>query len=325
MDTETQQLIALLLSQARGGNKGLSGLLGNLDNPNLLAMAGVLDPYYGTGTTGGGSGQLYGSFASDETTPAAVKAVMDYVDQGMNSYQIEAAINRLDGNVIKDSGYTNDQLISMGKEMSKQGGKKAQDVFAKAGLRNPNEIYSIDDVPLNADESKMFSDFAGKAQKTDKLTSNYEYALRAAKENYNRLLKEQKGPRGKENKGIQDRDMGSSSVFYNTGAKITPYDGGPEQPYDPSVDVPAVYDPRRKDPRKVGKGEDAMPKGPTQKDRDDISRAQVALYEQNLRVLNDKRRAQAVQEGALGRASSSGRTPYSDQISSMLKFVAGSK
>jgi hypothetical protein len=325
MDTETQQLLALLLSNAKGGNKNLSSLLNNIDNPNLLAMAGVLDPYYGMGSSGGGSGQLYGSFAADETTPAAVKAVMDYVDQGMNSYQIEAAINSLDSNVIKDSGYTDEQLISMGKEMSKQGGKKAQDIFAKAGLRNPNEIYSVDDVPLNSKESKMFLDYAGKAKDTDKSTSNYEYALRVAKENYNRLLKEQKGPRGKENKGIQDRDMGSSSVFYNTGAKITPYGGGPEQVYDPSSDVPAVYDPRRKDTRKGGKGQDSMPKGPTQKDRDDISRAQVALYEQNLRVLNDKRRAQAVQEGALNRAASSGRTPYSDQISSMLKFVAGSK
>ena len=124
------QLLAALLSQAKGGNKNLSGTLGNVDNPILLALAGVLDPYYGTGQTTSGAGNLYGSFASDETTPAAVKAVMDYVDQGMNGYQIEAQINALDPDIVKNSGYTDEQLISMGKEMAKEGGKKGADVFA---------------------------------------------------------------------------------------------------------------------------------------------------------------------------------------------------
>jgi hypothetical protein len=280
------QVLAMLLSQAKGGNKNLSSLLGNLDNPNLLALAGVLDPYYGQGA----GGTTYGQFASDPTTPAAVKAVMDYVDQGMNSYQIEAAINTLDDDVIKNSGYTDQQLISMGRDMAKEGGKKGSDVFSKAGLRNPNDVYNISDVPLNESivkallgqqtRRKMFDDKAAtiksnlyKTEKASRKTktdlddtvetidaSNMDYRFAAAAKRLAKKQAKKKGP--DKNQPYLDYEYAQA-----------------KEDYEASVDAARSFD--------------------------------------ELEM--------ATRRGALKRVAEKGQTPYTDQMSTLLKFVAGSK
>jgi hypothetical protein len=316
------QLLAALLSAAKGGNKNVGSVLGNFDNPVALALAGVLDPYY---SQDGGVQSLYKQYKGASDTPDSVNVVLDMIDQGANPYQIEAKINSLDEKVVTDGGYTPAQLTAMGKQMYDEKAKGVgKSVFEKAGLRNPNDVYSLEDVPLNAGESQKFAQYLDRAQQTNNQTSNYEADLRIAKNNYDRLLKQMKGRHG-DDRGTQPRDLGQSSVYYNTGATITPYGGGEPQPYDPSADLKNVYNPMKQDPRKKKKGEPDIPAGPTQDDINAIARAQVSLYEQNLKVLNDQRRAQAVREGALNRASSSGKTPFTDQAAQFLQFIQKSK
>lgn len=321
------QLLAALLSQAKGGNKNLSGVLGNMDSPILLALAQVLDPYYGTGQTTSGAGSLYGSFASDETTPAAVKAVMDYVDQGMNGYQIEAQINNLDPNVVKDSGYTDEQLISMGKEMAKEGGKKGTDVFAKAGLRNPNDIYDLEDVPLNSSQSQDYENYLTAARKSKKGSEMADWHLAVARNNIDKYGLEPADvpdwfPTGGD--GTSVRPMGGE------GTSIRPM-GGEGTSVRPMGGEGVVAKPRG------GQGSGLYPTGgngpykpekkkrPSQEEFDALNRAQVEVADVNTRVAADLMRAQAVREGALNRAKSIGRTPFTDQTSALLKFIAGTK
>jgi hypothetical protein len=332
MDTETQQLLAALLSQAKSGNKNLGSLLGNLDSPILAAMAGVLDPYYGSGQMGGGGNSLYGSFAGDETTPAAVKAVMDWVDQGMNSYQIEAQINSLDPNIIKDSGYTDAQLISMGKDMSKEGGKRGTDVFAKAGLRNPNEIYSLEDVPMNQSVMKMLADQQTRKSAFDKNTASSKQGFSDIEKRYKTLLKQitnqggskigaeeynsrvaEQKKKAEDNPGIRERDMGASSVFYNTGLELTPYDGGPKVPYRSDEDVAPVYNPGK--PKKTMDPYFRYEYEKAKQDRDAMEYAKMRF----------KALDEATRKGALRTVAEKGQTPFTDQVSTLLKFVSSTK
>lgn len=354
MDEQTQQLLALLMSNAKSGNKNISSILGNLDNPIFSGMAGVLDPYYGTGV--GGGGDLYSSFAADETTPAAVKAVMDYVDQGMNAYQIEAQINALDPDVIKDSGYTDQQLISMGKEMSKQGGKQANDVFKKAGLRNPNDIYGLSDVPLNDVENKYYAKYLTRAKENQKpigdLGYQYEVAQQRLKElrdsgtindpfanamiNASQNMPTDYIKQGMINaagsapqdymmtsareKASQDMPIDYIRQGMINAAKNAPRDYIKEGMIASAQESPGDYM-MTSAKEKAGAGRRA----PTQEERDAVSRALANKVNQETAVNYDLMRAQAVRKGALNRATRAGRTPFTDQTSALLKFIAGTK
>jgi hypothetical protein len=326
MDPESIQMLMQYLSSAKKGNKGVSSVAGNLDNPILLALAGVLDPYYGSGQTTSGAGNLYGSFASDETTPAAVKAVMDYVDQGMNSYQIEAQINALDSDVIQNSGYTDEQLISMGREMAKEGGKKGTDVFAKAGLRNPNDIYGLGDVPLDASQSADYEKYLTTARESKKGSEMADWRLAVARNNMSKYTEDgvevpdwfPTGAKGNQlqpggAKGEQLRPTGAKGdQLRPTGAK-----GEQLQPTGakgPQLRPTGGYTAKKKESRRA-----------SQEERDALSRAQAGVADVETQVAADLMRAQAVREGSLMRARNQGRTPFTDQTSTLLKFIAGSK
>ena len=326
------QLLAALLSQAKGGNKNLSGVLGNMDSPILLALAQVLDPYYGTGQTTSGAGSLYGSFASDESTPAAVKAVMDYVDQGMNGYQIEAQINALDSDVIKNSGYTDQQLISMGKEMAKEGGKAGSNVFAKAGLRNPNDIYDVEDVPLNASQSKDYEKYLTTAKDSKKGEEMANWRLAVARhqmEQFKQGKEYSNDMAGEAQKMLAPSDVVGEAQKMLTSSDIV---GQAQKMLAPS-DMVAMGKKTLTSSDVVGEGQ-AMLSGKNQKNKkgrpsreqmDAMSRAQAGVADVNTQVTADLMRAQAVREGALMRAQQQGRTPFTDQTSALLKFIAGSK
>jgi hypothetical protein len=293
MDPQVVQMLMQYMAAAKGGNKNVSSISNNLSDPVLLALAGVLDPYYGAGD----SSTTYGQFANDPSTPAAVRAVMDYVDQGMNQYQIEAQINNLDDKVIKDSGYTDDILISMGRDMVKEGGKKGSNVFTKAGLRNPNDIYELDDVPLGQDETESYFNYLKKAQESDKQTGTYEQKLNVAKS-------KNKRPKAFRDELLDSVDLDEDIIY--------PFRGALKRSIKEMPDAELAQ----------RGGFDVMP---SQKVRDDVSRAQAEYYDQQSKVQGDLLRAQAVREGALRRASQSGRTPFTDQTSTLLKFIAGTK
>jgi hypothetical protein len=352
MDTETQQLLALLMKSAKGGNKNISSLMNNFDNPILLAMAGALDPYYGSGATGGGGGNLYNSFAGDESTPAAVKAVMDYVDQGMNSYQIEAAINNLDGDVITDSGYTDKQLISMGKEMSKQGGKTANDVFKKAGLRNPNDVYTMSDIPIEGGVRDMIAEQGKTSQKISDMESDADIAVSKAqkklspmygkrfdtKELISWLKTDPEGQKIAKEKNIDWRKVDNETgQIYGWGQSAN-INSGRWDPISVALDLASGATREISRTAEIIGKENIMGKKPKYiedkvgfrkgEDPFDVYALEQAQLDKEA-LGNQKQKAkkldEATRRGALRAYSETGRTPFTDQTSALLKFVAGSK
>lgn len=295
MDTETIMMLAQLMSQAKGGNRNVSSIGNNMTDPVILALAGVLDPYYGMDE--GSSGTLYNQFASDTSTPAAVKAVMDYVDQGMNKYQIESQINALDPDVVKDSGYTSEQLIAMGADMSGERSKsKSSNVFKKAGLRNPNDVYTVNDVPLNQKEQDLYTKFLKSAKESEKKLGNAEYAYQAAQSNLSNKSKTKK-----------EMDAEAEEIVRSVPFVSTNFDA--EQRKLARKEVYAKY----------------AKNTATQEDFDDIARAAWRRGNIGNQKRYDEMRAEAVQEGAFNRAAKSGRTPFTDQTSALLQFIAGTK
>jgi hypothetical protein len=286
MDPQVVQMLMQYMAAAKGGNKNVGAISNNLSDPVLLAMAGVIDPYYGTGA----GSTTYGQFANDPSTPAAVRAVMDYVDQGMNQYQIEAQINSLDDDVIKDSGYTDEMLISMGRDMVKEGGKKGSNVFTKAGLRNPNDIYTEADVPMTGGMLKLL-------------------------ENQQKRKKE-----------FQGKATEAKSNLYKAERAMNA-DDDELQGYLDSVDN-SDMDYRFKAATKRKFKEDAKKKGP--------NKNQPYLDYEYAQAKQDQEAAdyaarefdeleKSIRRGALRRASEKGQTPFTDQTSTLLKFIAGTK
>lgn len=291
MDTETIQLLAQLMSQAKGGNRNVSSIGNNMSDPLILALAGVLDPYYGMDQ---GGSKLYNQFANDPSTPAAVKAVMDYVDQGMNKYQIEAQINALDPAVMTDSGFTAEQLISMGDEMLREKDKsKSKDVFAKAGLRNPRDVYSLDDVPLNEKESKSYIKYLEKAKSSERGMSAIDYNIRKAQRKTERASSKSK----------QAADKAIAEMPYTM--------AGNDQAMVDAIQTVSK--------NKYGQGPAKT------EDYDAVARAIAQKHDLDTTVQADIARAMAVKKGALNRAASSGRTPFTDQASALMQFIASTK
>lgn len=354
MDPEAIQMLMQYMKSAKGGNKNIGSIAGNLDNPILLALAGVLDPYYGSGG-GGAGGTVYGQFASDPSTPAAVKAVMDYVDQGMNGYQIEAQINNLDDEVIKNSGYTDEQLISMGKEMSKEGGKKGSDVFAKAGLRNPNDVYTTADVPLNQDVLKMLTEQDARRSKVGESSAKATEATKKAKKKLGPLYGKdftspellsflKNDPEG--SKLLKGKNIDWDKVDPNTGQIYSGplSDSTQDTSWQRFTPWGALRNLVGEGVTQVGRtaeiiGKEQIMGGKAKYMSDVVGYKKPAdpydLYEYEQAQLDEEagkfaktrfdKLEQATRKGALKRVAEKGQTPFTDQTSTLLKFIAGTK
>jgi hypothetical protein len=288
MDPQVVQMLMQYMAAAKGGNKNVSSISNNLSDPVLLAMAGVLDPYYGAGA----GSTTYGQFANDPSTPAAVRAVMDYVDQGMNQYQIEAQINNLDDDVIKDSGYTDEMLISMGRDMVKEGGKKGSNVFTKAGLRNPNDVYTEADVPIVGSALRLLQD----QQKRKK-----EFKSKAAEAKSN-LYRAERAANSTKTKAEEDFESGDAATM------------------DYRYAAAGTYDAMRKEALKKAKPNKRQPYLDYEyaQAKQDQEAADYAAREFD-------ELEKSIRRGALRRVAEMGQTPFTDQTSTLLKFIAGTK
>jgi hypothetical protein len=330
MDPVVLQLLAQM-AQAKGGNKNLSGLLGNMDNPLLLALAGVLDPMSMQGA--GQTGSLYGQYAGDPNTPDAVKVLMDYVDQGANKYQIESAINLLDPSVVTDSGYTPEQLISMGSDMVKQRSEGAdKNVFEKAGFRNPNDVYTAADVPLSAGSQKRlmelqteYEPIGANLEKVNQRVAKTGLAMRGAGKDRRQewsdlIMAENTSPIFKDKK-LKELAKWIESAGY--------------------VSVPDI-EKKAQELQMSGKGQSprlgrAVGKikqtaasyeqgvGDRAQAIADWEQAKIGESKAKAEESNNLRLREAIVQANLRQAAQTGRTPFTDQASQLMKFIAGTK
>ena len=334
--------LMIQMQQAKGGNKNLSGLLGNMDNPLLLALAGVLDPM--SMQDAGQASSLYGQYAGDPNTPDAVKVLMDYVDQGANKYQIESAINQLDPNVVNASGYTDDQLISMGVDMVKQRSEGTdKNVFEKAGFRNPNDVYTASDVPLSANSQKRLMELQVEYESTSNKMARQEtrtgiaakkmrgFSEESKKGLAGKLKSEYKGiPVGPAQRGLREFEEYVSSSPYLTVEELN-------KKFDSLANNLRGANPQEVDRFKraalarigsVSKNANqasevkSMDRGQTIRDweQSKIEESKIKAQESNILRLRE-----AIVQANLQQAAQTGRTPFTDQASQLTKFIAGMK
>lgn len=155
MDPQVLQMM-LLLSQAKRGNKNLSGILGNLDNPIFTAMAGQFDApsYYGGNGAGGTGGSKWQQYANSDMP--VVHDIMDKIQQGVDNRWLSSYVESLPASGVDMAGFQTSDLKGLAGDLYKEynsgtsGGKK--DAFSKAGLRSPADVYNIGDVPLDAQQ-----------------------------------------------------------------------------------------------------------------------------------------------------------------------------
>jgi hypothetical protein len=343
MDPVVLQLLTQM-AQAKGGNRNLSGTLNNMDNPLLLALAGVLDPMSGQGA--GQSSGIYNQFANDPNTPATVQQVMDWVDQGLNKYQIESMVTQLPDAVVMDGGYTKKQLVSMANDMTKQRSTGAdKNVFEKAGFRNPNDVYGLEDVPLNANNQKMIYDIQqegktgslGSEAKAQKATSALA-KLRAgtsvmSPEASKKLAKELDWtkPNAQDmqvfdpNKGFlyalrekllnAEEDVNLDEWTKNITESNTKYGGL-------GLDKELL---KKQVAKLTKKGQKYAQTKYTKPLSDAYDKAMFEKVTSEGAATNARRQEEAAREGVLQAYAEMGRTPFTDQASQLMRFIAGTK
>jgi len=151
MDPELLQLFA----SARGANKNVSGLLGNMDNSFLAFLAGVYDPVSAQGQPGGGPLWAKYSQNPDPTIQGILQEIIDGGDPFSLSSKIDTMATMGD---ISAAGFQIGDLKGLAKALHKEyttaGDPKNMSIWAKAGLREPTDLYSTEDVPLG-DESRQ--------------------------------------------------------------------------------------------------------------------------------------------------------------------------
>lgn len=334
MDPVLLQMMAEL-SRAKGGNRNLSGLMNNMDNPLLLAMAGVIDPLalqQQTSNTG-----LYGQYAADPNTPDAVRAIMDYVDQGANKYQIQAQLNQLPDELITQSGYTPEQLDAMAAEMVSQRSKGAdKNVFEKAGFRNPSDVYNLSDVPLSPNSvkelvglqegfepiSNRLSTERQRGNVARRVMQNNQDAGKVAKELQRGRLLTTSGTSAASMRQLADWIAAQSSISEQSlkaGAeRFRPEGRGDAQSFDAALETVAKrlkkdmpdFETNNKKRRKAIK---------------DWEASKMEEAEISAEASNNARLQEAIRMANLKQVAAQGRTPFTDQASQLMKFIAGSK
>ena len=346
MDPQVVQLM-IQMAQAKGGNKNLSSLMGNMDNSLLLAFAGVLDPISAQGSSQ--SSGIYNQFASDPNTPATVQQVMDWVDQGLNKYQIESMVTQLPDAVVMDGGYTKKQLVSMANEMTKQRssgtdksviGKLTQD-----GYRNPNDVYGLMDVPLNAKNQKMIYDIQQKG-KTGSIGSeakaqNATKALAKLRAGTSIMTPEASKKLAKEldwtKPNAQDMQAfdPNKALLYNLREKLlnatedVNLDEWTKNITESSTKYGGLGLDKEAFKKQVAKVTKKGQKYAQTKYTKPLSAAyDRAMFEKVTSegaATNARRQEEAAREGILQAYAEMGRTPFTDQASQLMKFIAGTK
>ena len=346
MDPQILQLMTQL-AQAKGGNKNLSSLLGNMDNSLLLAFAGVLDPMVAQGSSQ--SSGIYNQFANDPNTPATVQQVMDWVDQGLNKYQIESMVTQLPDAVVMDGGYTKKQLVSMANDMTKQRSsgtdKSGLGKLIQAGYRNPNDVYGLMDVPLNAANQKMISDIqqTGKtgSQGSEAKAQNAKAALAKLRAGTSIMTPEASKKLSKEldwtkpnaqdmqafdpNKALlyslrndllnAKEDVNIDEWTKNITESSTKYGGL-------GLDKEAL---KKTVSKLTKKGQKYAQTKYTRPASDAYDKAMFEKVISEGAATNARRQEEAARAGVLQAYAEMGRTPFTDQASQLMKFIAGTK
>ena len=321
------EILQLLFQNARNKNKNVSGVLNNLDNSMLAYLAGVYDP-----TTqmdmGGAASQVWDTYYGNENYPE-LQPVLDIIAQGGDQYQAQAALDAAvaEGGTLGPFSYeTARSLVNDAyKEVSGGGGKKKNDVFSKAGLPSPIDVYDESNLPLDGPLNEFLGKYsseatrmAGLAEKAKKDVDAGRNRVDVAKKAMSSFVKAlEQGGSGRVSdmavrrlrEDISKRDMITDTEWADLVEKYSPAKRG----NDP------VYEKQYRE--RVAKASKSLPKI-SKKDLDSISAAERRANDLMYLAKDAKANEDAVRKAFLARIQESGRTPLGDSLSAMMKFTA---
>ena len=330
MDPELMQLFM----SAKGSNRNVSGLLGNLDNPMLAYLAGVYDPVSAQGKNAGGA--LWSQYS--QNPDPTIQDIISKIEGGADEFYLNSYIDAMGD--VSQTGFQVGDLKGLAKALQKEytgassgssyGGK--QDVWSKAGLRNPLDLYTAEDAPLSAKESAAYAQFLNKASESEKGMGDIEYRIRS--------LQAQAKSRAEGNDTYSDDMIGQAKTVLSTGgglgekafksgdmisqAKKILAGGGLGEGAFKSGDMIAqgkkTLDPSKGKPKTSGKKKATTM---SRKQGDEISRALAQRHDLDTIIQGDLARADAIKQGGLARVQQAGRTPTRDQLAGIMKFLTG--
>ena len=340
MPVANQELLALL-GGAKAGNKKLSGLLGNLDNPLLLAFAGVLDPMYGTGSAG--ATPLMSQYANSQEP--IIQDIVSKVQQGVDPYALSSYIDTLVNVPNTDmAGFQVNDLKGLAKGLANEWSKSSSNsnnVFAKAGFRHPNDVYTYSDLPMEDYAVKAIQDISKQEQEA---TKGYDAAAQNAKK---ALLAFQQAPKQTPNirsakrdaqiKKMIDQEMGLPMFLVRDNALGAFRNFLEKNPQATIGQMEGKYNELARSMgvsgSEIGKVLKKIKQTSTSAERfgpvadtsmqayDEAQRAKIAP---EAAMSNARRVQQAIMDKQMEKVSAKGRTPFTDQVQALMKFVGQS-
>jgi hypothetical protein len=350
--------IVNLYLQAKG-SKGDTSFLNTLNNPWLTYLAGAYDPM---SQQVGGTGTLWSSYASNADYPV-VQDIMQKIQGGADPYYISSYIDGLVANGTDLNGFQDADLKGLAKGLyneytgkgsgsSKGGGGNNANWWAKAGFRNPTDVYTTADVPLNADIRKMMVEQQLKTSKINELKSGADSAVKKTKSKLNPLYDKRfdtkelidylkNDPEGR--KIAKEKNIDWSKVDETTGQVFS----GPVSDDDPMYTGWQAWSPWGAVGNLVGQGvaevgrtaeiigkenimggkakyiEDKVGYRGKENPYDVYAYDQAKLDQEALKDQQGKaaKLDEATRRGALRAFTEAGRTPTRDQMSTVLKFL----
>jgi hypothetical protein len=330
------ELLKLFMAQTKGGKKNVAGLLNTLDNPLFNIIAGVYDPV--SAGAGNAGGALWSSYSNSQEP--IIQDIVGKIEGGMDEFSLNSYIDALVAGGSDTAGFQVGDLKGLAKALQKEysgtssgyGGK--QDVFSKAGLRNPLDVYSEEDAPLNARESNAYAEFLTRALESEKGMGAIESrikSLRSQTQNTNKdLYADDMIGQGKKilgaGRGLGE-DVFKSGDMIGQAKKMLASGGLGEKAFK-SGDMIAMGKKVLAPSDIIGdaKSKTSSKKKSAPMSRNqwaDMQRALVQRSDLDTVIQGDVARAGAIKKGGLARAQKSGRTPLLDQLAGAMKFLSG--
>lgn len=323
MDPELLQLFAA----TRGKNKNVSGVLNNLDNPLLAYLSGALNPMTQTGG-GSGGGSLYAQYENYDNP--AIQDVLAQIRNGVDKYWLSSYIDsNIDDSEMVASGFQPQDFKGLASALQAdyQKGTAKNDMWSKAGLSNPLDIYDESNMPLEGGLSDLVTGFSSESQRAQDL---YSKAAQDVSSRKNRIdvakgaMKDfigklQGGGAGMPNdvairrlrEDIEKRDVVTSEDLANLVEKYSPAKRGNDK----------VYEEKYRD--RIARASKNMPQV-SSKDMQAVDEAQQEAFALQNIAKKQAEQERMIRQSILRNYQAQGRTPLKDELSTMMRFVSGS-
>ena len=318
------ELLQLLFQNARNNNKNVSGVLNNLDSPFLAYLANALDPM--TQVDSGGGGSLFAQYENYDQP--AVQDVLAQIRNGVDKYWLSSYIDsNISDEDIVASGFQPDDFKGLASALQEdyQKGNQRKDVFSKAGLPSPLDVYDESNMPLEAplanflgkfsSESERIGGLAQKAQKDVGSGRNRVDVAKNAMKEYAEKLR--RGGTGgvpdmalrRLSEDVAGRDMVTDTEWAELVEKYSPKNTGYSY---------GGYEKRYRE-RLAGAGK--VPKI-SKKEMDSLSSSERQANDLMYLAKDAKANEDMVRKAFLAKIQESGKTPLGDSLAAMMRFTA---